>query len=57
MTKKKETVGYYTDDGNIYCVVCVNDNREIMERIEKAITADETDEGELFCDGCNNEIK
>ena len=57
MADKKEVVGYFTDDKNIYCVECINKNREIMEKIEKAITADDTDEGELFCDGCNKEIK
>ncbi|MGA2466051.1 MAG: hypothetical protein ABSH06_17085 [Thermodesulfobacteriota bacterium] len=57
MTEKKEAVGYYTDDRNIYCVECIINNREIMEKVEKAITRDDTDEGELFCEGCNKEIK
>jgi hypothetical protein len=55
--KKKEIIGYFTDDRNIYCTECINKNREMMEKIEKAITADDTDEGELFCDECNKEIK
>ena len=55
--KEKEIIGYFTDDRNIYCIECINKNREIMEKIEKAITADDTDEGELFCDECNKEIK
>ena len=55
--KKKEIIGYFTDDRNIYCIECINKNREIMEKIEKAITADDTEEGELFCDECNKEIK
>jgi hypothetical protein len=54
---EKETIGYFTDDRNIYCVECINKNREMMEKIEKAITADDTEEGELFCDECNKEIK
>jgi hypothetical protein len=54
---KKEIIGYYSDDRNIYCVECINNNREIMGKIERAITTDETDEGELFCDGCNKELK
>jgi len=29
----------------------------MMERVERAITADDTEEGELFCDECNKEIK
>jgi hypothetical protein len=55
--KDKEIIGYFTDDRNIYCVECINKNREVMEKIERAITADDTDEGELFCDECNKEIK
>ena len=57
MTKKKKVVGYSTEDGHTYCVECINKDREIMEKIEKAITVDHPDEGELFCDGCNKEIK
>ncbi len=55
--KEKEIIGYFTDDRNIYCIECINKNREVMERIEKAITADDTEKGELFCDECNKEIK
>jgi len=55
--KEKEIIGYFTDDRNIYCVECINKDSEIMEKIEKAITADDTEEGELFCDECNKEIK
>jgi len=57
MADKKEVIGYFTDDRNIYCVECINKNREIMEKLERAITADDAEEGELFCDGCNKEIK
>ena len=57
MDEKKEIIGYYTDDRNIYCVECINKDSEIMKKIEKAITADDTEEGELFCDECNKEIK
>ena len=55
--KEKEIIGYFTDDRNIYCIECINKNREIMEKVEKAITANDTEEGELFCDECNKEIK
>jgi hypothetical protein len=55
--RKKEIIGYFTDDRSIYCVECINKNREMMEKIERAITTDDTDEGELFCDECNKEIK
>ena len=57
MADKKEIIGYFTDDRNIYCVECIHNNRGIMEKIKRAITTDDTDEGELFCDGCNNQIK
>ena len=37
---------------------CILKNQEMMKKkIEKAITADDTEEGELFCDECNKEIK
>jgi len=54
--KKNEIIGYFTDDRNIYCVECINKNSEIMEKIERAITTDEADEGELFCDDCKKVI-
>ena len=57
MSDQKEIIGYFTDDRNIYCVECINKNREIMEKIDRAITADEAEEGELFCNECNKEIK
>jgi hypothetical protein len=55
--KEKEVIGYFIGDRNIYCVECINKNREIMEKIEQAITTDDTDEGELFCNECNKGIK
>ena len=56
--KEKEIIGYFTDDRSIYCVDCILKNQEMMKKeIERAITADDTEEGELFCDGCNKEIK
>ncbi len=57
MGDEKEIIGYFTDERNIYCVECVNKNKEMMDKIERAITADDTEEGELFCDECNKEIK
>jgi hypothetical protein len=56
--KEKEIIGYFTDDRNIYCTDCILKKQELMKKkIAKAITADDTDEGELFCDGWNKEIK
>ena len=57
MDEKKGIIGYFTGDRNIYCVECINKDNEIMKKIEKAITTDDTEEGELFCDECNKEIK
>ncbi len=56
--KEKEIIGYLTDYRNIYCVDCILKDQEMTKRkIERAITADDTEEGELFCDKCNKEIK
>ncbi len=57
MADEREVVGYFTDDRNIYCVECINANRAIMEKIDRAITAGEAEEGELFCDECKKEIR
>jgi hypothetical protein len=57
MTEEKEVVGYTTEDGNIYCVECINKDSEIMEKIEQAITSDDSEEGVYFCDLCENQIK
>jgi hypothetical protein len=56
--KEKEIIGYFTDDRSIYCVDCILKNQETMKgKIERAITPDNIEEGELFCDGCSKEIK
>jgi len=56
--KEKEIIGYLTDDRNIYCTECILKNQEMMkDKIERAITADDAEEGELFCDECSKEIK
>jgi hypothetical protein len=58
MTEKEEAaVGYYTEDGDIYCVECINKDGEIMKKIEQAITAEDSEENLYFCDGCKKEIK
>ena len=57
MTKKKKVVGYSTEDGHTYCVECINKDREIMEKIEKAITAENAEESLYFCDLCEKRIK
>jgi len=55
--KEKEIIGYYTEDGNIYCVECINKDNEIMKIIEKAITEEDSEEGLYFCEGCEKGIK
>jgi len=58
MGDEKGIIGYFTDDRNIYCVECILKNQETMKKkIERAISADDTEEGELLCDGCKKEIK
>ena len=57
MTEKKEIIGYYTDDGNIYCVDCINKDIEIIKEIDRAITSDDLEENPYVCDGCKGEIK
>jgi len=55
--KEKEIIGYYTDDGNIYCAECINKDNEMMKKIEQAITEEDSEEGLYFCEGCEKEIK
>jgi hypothetical protein len=57
MTEKEEVIGYYTEDGNIYCVECINKDSEIMKKIEQAIMAEDSEESAYFCNGCEKEIK
>jgi hypothetical protein len=55
--KEKEIIGYYTDNRNIYCVECINKSSEMMEKIEEAITSEDSEETLYFCEGCKKEIK
>jgi hypothetical protein len=57
MAEKGEVVGYYTEDGDIYCVECINKDSGIMKKIDQAITAEDSEESVYFCDGCEKEIK
>jgi len=57
MKEKAAVIGYYTEDGEIYCVDCINKNIKIMEEIDKAITAEDSGDTLLFCEGCEKEIK
>lgn len=51
-TKKKGIIGYYTADGDVYCVDCINKNIEMMREIDKAITTEDSGKNLLFCEGC-----
>jgi len=57
MTGKKVVVGYYTEDGHIYCVECIKKDSEVMKKIRRAITAENSEESLYFCDLCEKEIK
>jgi hypothetical protein len=57
MTEKKEIIGYYTEDGNIYCVECINKNIDLMKAIDRAITDEGSQENLYVCNGCKAEIK
>ena len=57
MAEKKEIIGYYIDDGNIYCVDCINKDIEIMKEIDRAMTSDDLENNPYVCDGCKGEIK
>ncbi len=48
MGDEKEIIGYFTDDRNIYCVECINKNREIMKKSEGAITQTIQKKGNSF---------
>ncbi len=56
-TKGKGIIGYYTADGDIYCVDCINKNNEIMKEMGQAITTEDLEKALLFCEGCEKEIK
>jgi len=57
MTEKEEVVGFYTEDANIYCTECIYKNIEILNKIDRAITAEDSEESLHFCNGCQKEIK
>jgi hypothetical protein len=57
MTEKIEVIGYYTEDGNIYCVECINKNIDLMKAIDRAITGEGSKENPYVCEGCRAEIK
>jgi hypothetical protein len=32
MTKREEAIGYYTEDGDIYCVECINKDSAVVSQ-------------------------
>jgi hypothetical protein len=54
--RKKKVMGYYTEDGDIYCVECINKNIGVMNEMDRAITAEDSEGTLLFCEGCEKEI-
>ncbi len=56
--KKQKVIGYYTDDGSIYCVDCIKKNYESMkESIEDAISAEDLEGDSYLCEECKKAIK
>ncbi len=56
--KDRIIIGYFADDRSIYCVDCILKHQETMKKkMERAITAEDIEEGELFCDERKKEIK
>ena len=58
MPKKQKVIGYYVDDGNIYCVDCIKKNYESMkEAIEDAISSEDLEGHPFVCEECKRTIK
>jgi hypothetical protein len=55
--EKEKIIGYYTEDGNIYCMECINKNIRVLNEIDRALTAEDSEGTLLFCEGCEIEIK
>ena len=56
-TKNNKIIGYYTEDGNIYCVECIKKNIRVMNEIDRTIMTEDSENTLLFCEGCEKEIK
>ena len=55
---KEEIIGYYADDGNIYCVECIKKTHDAMKMaLEDAITEEDSQENCYVCEGCHKELK
>jgi hypothetical protein len=55
---KEEAIGYYADDGNIYCVECIKKTHDAMKtELEDAITGEDSQENCYVCEGCHKELK
>ena len=57
-TKKQKVIGYYVDDGDIYCVDCIKKNYESMkEAVEDAISAGDLEGSSYVCEECKKTVK
>jgi hypothetical protein len=43
MAEKKEGTGYYTEDRNIYFLECIDKKIEILNEVDHAITAKDSE--------------
>lgn len=57
MIGRKQVVGYYTEDGNIYCAECIYQDIEILNKIDRAITAEDSEENLYICDERKEKVK
>ena len=56
--KKQKVIGYYVDDGNIYCVDCIKKNYDSMkEALEAAVSAEDLEGHSYVCEECKKTIK
>jgi hypothetical protein len=56
--KKQKVIGYYVDDGNIYCVDCIKKSHKSMkEAIEDAISSEDLEGHSYVCEECKKTIK
>jgi len=57
MTEKKEVIGYYTEDGNIYCIEFIYRNIEILNKLIVLLQRRIQKKTYIFCDECGEKIK
>ena len=56
-TQKQNVIGYYADDGNIYCVDCIKKNYASMkDALEDAVSAEDLEAHSYVCEECKKTI-